>query len=83
MYSSNVFAILGLRALYFVLASAMDRFEHLNKGVAAILVFVGTKMAVSAWITVPIGTSLAVIVGILLLLASWHRCAGRPLAPAS
>ena len=81
VYSSNVFAILGLRALYFVLASAMDRFEHLNKGVAAILVFVGTKMAVSAWITVPIGTSLAVIVGLLLLaiLASLRRpSAGAP-----
>jgi len=67
VYSSNVFAILGLRALYFVLASAMDRFVHLNKGVAAILVFVGCKMAASAWVTVPIGTSLGVIVGLLLL----------------
>ena len=67
VYSSNVFAILGLRALYFVLASAMDRFAHLKTGVAAILVFVGCKMAVSAWITVPIGTSLGVIVGLLLL----------------
>jgi tellurite resistance protein TerC len=67
VYSSNVFAILGLRALYFVLASAMDRFVHLKTGVAAILVFVGCKMALSAWVAVPIGTSLAVIVGLLLL----------------
>jgi tellurite resistance protein TerC len=67
VYSSNVFAILGLRALYFVLASAMDRFVHLKTGVAAILVFVGGKMALSAWFPVPIGASLAVIVGLLLL----------------
>jgi tellurite resistance protein TerC len=75
VYSSSVFAILGLRALYFVLASAMDRFKHLNKGAAAILVFVGCKMALSAWVTVPIGTSLGVIVGLLLLaiLASLRR----------
>jgi len=81
VYSSNVFAILGLRALYFVLASAMDRFVHLKTGVAAILVFVGCKMALSAWIPVPIGASLAVIVGLLLLsiLASLRRPpAGAP-----
>lgn len=62
VYSSNVFAILGLRALYFVLAGAMDRFVHLKRGIAAILVFVGVKMLLSGWHHVPTGVSLAVIV---------------------
>jgi tellurite resistance protein TerC len=62
VYSSNVFAILGLRALFFVLAGMMDRFAYLKPGVALILVFVGGKMAVSAWLHVPITVSLAVIV---------------------
>ncbi|HEU5218844.1 MAG TPA: TerC family protein [Gemmatimonadales bacterium] len=65
VYSSNVFAILGLRALYFVLAGVMDRFEYLKPAVAAILVFVGLKMGLSAWVHVPTGLSLAVIVGLL------------------
>ena len=58
VYSSNVFAILGLRALFFVLAGMMDRFAYLKPGVALILVFVGGKMAVSAWLHVPILASL-------------------------
>ncbi len=62
VYSSNVFAILGLRALFFVLASAMDRFVYLKPGVAFILVFVGAKMTLGAWIHVPILASLGVIV---------------------
>ena len=62
VYSSNVFAILGLRALYFVLAGAMDKFVHLKTGIAAILVFVGVKMVLSAWFHLPTGISLAVIV---------------------
>ena len=65
VYSSNVFAILGLRALYFVLAGMMDRFEYLKPGVAAILVFVGLKMVLNGLIHVPIGISLGVIVSIL------------------
>ncbi|HUR93917.1 MAG TPA: TerC family protein [Gemmatimonadales bacterium] len=62
VYSSNVFAILGLRALFFVLAGMMDRFVYLKPGVALILVFVGAKMALSAWTHIPILASLAVIV---------------------
>jgi tellurite resistance protein TerC len=67
VYSSNVFAILGLRALFFVLAGMMDRFAYLKPGVALILVFVGGKMAVSAWVHVPTVVSLAIV---LLMLAS-------------
>ena len=65
VYSSNIFAILGLRALFFVLASAMERFVYLKAGVAFILVFVGAKMVVSAWVHIPILLSLAVIIGSL------------------
>jgi len=65
VYSSNVFAILGLRALYFLLARAMDRFAYLKPAVAAILIFVGLKMVTSAWVHLPIGASLVVILVIL------------------
>jgi tellurite resistance protein TerC len=65
VYSSNVFAILGLRALFFVLAGMMDRFAYLKPGVASILVFVGLKMVLSGWVHLPILLSLGVIVGIL------------------
>ena len=67
VYSSNIFAILGLRALYFVLAGALDRFIYLKAGVAFILVFVGLKMALSAWVQSPILLSLGVIVASLAL----------------
>ncbi|MSR23409.1 MAG: TerC family protein [Gemmatimonadetes bacterium] len=61
VYSSNVFAILGLRALFFVLAGALDRFVYLKPAVAGILVFVGIKMAGSAWLEISTAISLAVI----------------------
>jgi tellurite resistance protein TerC len=61
VYSSNVFAILGLRALFFVLAGMMDRFVYLKPGVALILMFVGLKMTLSRWIHLPILLSLGVI----------------------
>jgi tellurite resistance protein TerC len=62
VYSSNVFAILGLRALFFVLAGMMDKFAYLKPGVAIILIFVGLKMTLSHWLHVPTLVSLAVIV---------------------
>ncbi|MDH4130771.1 MAG: TerC family protein [Gemmatimonadota bacterium] len=65
VYSSNLFAILGLRALFFVLAGALDRFHYIKPGVALILVFVGAKMISSAWIHPSTALSLAVIVTIL------------------
>jgi tellurite resistance protein TerC len=61
VYSSNVFAILGLRALFFVLASMMDKFVYLKPGVALILVFVGLKMTFSYWLHIPTLVSLGVI----------------------
>jgi tellurite resistance protein TerC len=65
VYSSNVFAILGLRALFFVIAGMMDKFVYLKPGVAIILMFVGVKMLSSPWVKIPTLLSLAVIVGIL------------------
>jgi tellurite resistance protein TerC len=60
--TSNVFAILGLRSLYFVLSGAADRFRYVQPGLALVLVFVGVKMAISDWVKIPIGASLGVIV---------------------
>lgn len=67
VYSSNIFAILGLRALFFVLAGMLDRFVYLKPGVAFILVFVGFKMTLSAWVHMPTVLSLGVIVTTLAL----------------
>jgi tellurite resistance protein TerC len=77
VYSSNLFAIFGLRALFFVLADAMDRFHYLKPGVALILVFVGLKMVSGAWIHLSTALSLAVIVAILSLAIGASALAGR------
>ncbi len=61
VYTSNVFAILGLRALYFVLASLMRLFHHLHYGLAVVLAFVGIKMLLSEIYPISIGASLGVI----------------------
>jgi tellurite resistance protein TerC len=80
VYSSNVFAILGLRALYFVLAGAMDKFVHLKVGVAAILIFVGIKMVISSWIHIPTTVSLGVIL-LFLTVATWASIRGEERMP--
>lgn len=66
VYTSNVFAILGLRSLYFAVASAMASFRYMKFGLSAILVFVGLKMTLSEHYQIPAPHSLAVIFGILL-----------------
>ena len=65
VFTSNIFAILGLRSLYFAVAQLLNRFEHLKSGLAIVLVFIGLKMCVSAWIHVNSLVSLAVVVVIL------------------
>lgn len=65
VFTSNAFAILGLRSLYFVLAGAMHRFTYLKVGLAAVLVFVGAKMLLSEVYTIPIWLSLTVIAATL------------------
>jgi tellurite resistance protein TerC len=67
VYTSNVFAILGLRALYFALAGVMEKFHHLHYGLSAILIFVGVKMLIADWYKIPIGVSLGFIASALLL----------------
>ena len=67
VYTSNVFAILGLRALYFMLAGVMEMFIYLKVGLSFVLVFVGVKMMLVDVYKIPIGASLGVIGGILLL----------------
>jgi TerC family integral membrane protein len=73
VYTSNVFAILGLRALYFMLAGVMEMFVYLKVGLSFVLCFVGAKMMLVDIYKIPIGASLAVIGGVLLLsiIASW------------
>ena len=75
VYTSNVFAILGLRALYFALAGVMKLFHHLHYGLSAILVFVGAKMLLTDLYKIPVGIALVVVVSILLVsvIASWVR----------
>lgn len=65
VYTSNAFAILGLRSLYFFLADLKDRFRYLTHGLSIVLIFVGVKLLLSPWIHLPAWTSLVVIAGVL------------------
>jgi TerC family integral membrane protein len=67
VYTSNVFAILGLRALFFALSGTMELFQYLNYGLAAILVFIGVKMLVDEVFAIPVGIALGVVGCILLI----------------
>jgi tellurite resistance protein TerC len=67
VFTSNVFAILGLRSLYFVLANAIEAFRLLKYGLALVLVFIGSKMLVAKWIYIPINVALAIVAAIILL----------------
>jgi tellurite resistance protein TerC len=67
LYTSNVFAILGLRSLYFLLAGIIDRFLYLKPALSVILTFVGVKMVIAEWYKIPISASLAFILGVLVI----------------
>ena len=67
VYTSNIFAILGLRSLFFALASLLEIFEYLHYGISCVLVFVGIKMILSHYYPIRTEISLAVIAGILLI----------------
>jgi tellurite resistance protein TerC len=69
VYTSNIFAILGLRSLYFVLAGLLDKLRLLHYGLAVILAFVALKMLLVRWIEVPVTVSLAVILATLVVFA--------------
>jgi len=66
VFTSNIFAILGLRALYFLLADAADRFHLLKYGLALVLLFVGVKMLIASWFKIPIAAALGVVAGIIV-----------------
>jgi tellurite resistance protein TerC len=87
VFASNAFAILGLRAAYFLLAGWRERLHYLGHGLGLILVFVGVKMAVSHWWHVPTAVSLGVIVALLVVavIASRvrERRLGTPIVEAS
>src|SRR5262249_44035550 len=65
VYTSNVFAILGLRTLYFLLAGVLDRLTYLKYGLAAVLVFIGAKMLAEKWLHISVLGSLGIVLGIL------------------
>jgi len=83
VFSSNAFAILGLRALYFLLADAHARFSYLKEGLAVILAFVGIKMLIHEWYVIPTWLSLVVIVIVLVVSIGFSMKADRdkPSAP--
>ena len=61
VFTSNIFAIMGLRALYFLMADVADRFHLLKYGLAMVLTFIGTKMLIAPWYHVPVAASLAIV----------------------
>jgi tellurite resistance protein TerC len=67
VYTSNVFAILGLRAMYFLLAGVLGRLRYLTAGLSFVLAFIGAKMIVEPWVHISVEISLAVVAGILMV----------------
>jgi TerC family integral membrane protein len=65
VFTSNIFAILGLRALYFLLAGLMHKFQYLSYGLGLVLIFVGAKMLLHDWFEIPIEVSLGIVLGLL------------------
>ncbi len=86
VFTSNIFAILGLRALYFLLADMANRFHLLKFGLAVVLMFVGTKMLIVDWYKIPVTISLAVVITLLgtsILLSLMSTRKRKPLAKIS
>jgi tellurite resistance protein TerC len=77
VYTSNVFAILGLRSLYFLLSDLLKYLRYLAYGLALVLIFIGVKMTVEPWFHISVHVSLAVVGGILLLATIISLLAGR------
>jgi tellurite resistance protein TerC len=67
VYTSNVFAILGLRSMFFVLAGVMELFHYLHYGLAVVLIFIGAKMVASEYYQIPTVIALGVVAGVLLI----------------
>ena len=77
LYSSNIFAILGLRSLYFLLANSMDKFNKLHYGLAVILTFIGVKMIIMPFYHFESTVSLSIIGGVLLLTIIWSLLSNK------
>jgi tellurite resistance protein TerC len=85
VYTSNIFAILGLRALFMLLSGIMDKFRFLKYGLGLVLTFIGIKMLISGWIYIPIGISLGTVVALLggSVVLSFIFPAPPPVSPAA
>jgi len=81
IYSSNIFAVLGLRSLFFLLRGAASKFDFLQQGIAIVLVFIGLKMLVAKWIHIPVWVSLLMIVFCIsgsIVYSIYHKRKGTP-----
>ncbi|MES2430673.1 MAG: TerC/Alx family metal homeostasis membrane protein [Bacteroidota bacterium] len=81
IYSSNIFAVLGLRSLFFLLRGAASKFDYLQQGIAIVLLFIGIKMLVVKWVHLPIWASLLVIVVCItgsIFYSIYHKRKGVP-----
>ena len=81
IYSSNIFAVLGLRSLFFLLRGAASKFDYLQQGIAVVLLFIGAKMLVVKWIHIPVWISLLVIVVCIsgsIFYSIYHQRKGVP-----
>jgi tellurite resistance protein TerC len=77
--TSNVFAVLGLRSLYFLVAGLAQRLPYLNYGIATVLAFIGVKIVIAPWVTIPVFVSLGVVLGVLVIAAVASLLAGQRL----
>lgn len=81
IYSSNIFAVLGLRSLFFLLRGAASKFDFLQQGIAIVLVFIGVKMLIAKWLHIPVWISLLVIVVCIsgsIVYSIYHKRKGVP-----
>lgn len=81
IYSSNIFAVLGLRSLFFLLRGAASKFDYLQQGIAIVLFFIGAKMLLAKWVHLPIWVSLLVIVVCItssIIYSTYHARKGVP-----
>ena len=81
IYSSNIFAVLGLRSLFFLLRGAASKFDYLQQGIAIVLLFIGAKMLVVKWIHIPVWVSLLMIVVCIsgsIVYSVYHQRKGVP-----
>lgn len=81
IYSSNIFAVLGLRSLFFLLKGAASKFDYLQQGIAIVLFFIGAKMLLAKWVHLPIWVSLLVIVVCIsssIVYSTYHTRKGVP-----